>query len=63
MSGPYAAYTSAGPDSVSLAPGVRARSRRVSSNAATSRAALAGPTPATCASSATSRPATSASEP
>src|SRR4029453_9968977 len=47
ISGPYAAYTSAGPDSVTRAPGMRARRRRVSSKGATSRAALAGPTPET----------------
>ena len=63
MSGPNAAWTAAGLASTTRAPGVRARSRRVSSKAATSRAALTGPTPSTWASSVTSRPAMPASEP
>src|SRR5439155_364332 len=63
MSGPNAAYTSAGPDRTTRAPGIRALRRRVSSNAATSRAALTGPTPECFSSSASSRPATPPSEP
>ena len=63
MRGPKAAWTSEGLPSAVRSPGVRARSRRVSSKADTRRAALARPTPGNRASSATSRDATPDSEP